>query len=113
MAMQFFRSRFFSYSEPLQIDEPVAPIDNPATVVDRTHIAARNAEISVWDDMVSYDRTPVADEWAESPPDGAFVRVFVINEFTTVRVLHSASGERIADPAIDTWRAPTTYVAAP
>jgi hypothetical protein len=53
--------------------------------------------------MLVYDRAPLAQEWRELLPRGAFVRVFVINERTTVRVLHTVTEQRLGEPVIDTW----------
>ena len=73
------------------------------TAYDRDYIAAHAHHFHNHPDLVAYDRTPLPHEWRGLLPSGAFVRVFVINERTTVRVLHTAVGQRIEEPVIDTW----------
>lgn len=74
-----------------------------ATAYDRNYIAAHAHDLHQPRDELVYDRTPLPQEWREPLPSGAFVRVFVINERTTVRVLHTATEQRIGEPVIDTW----------
>lgn len=75
-----------------------------AIAYDRDYIAAHARQFDTNPDLVAYDRNPLPNEWLEFVPAGAFVRVFVINEWTTVRVLHLATGQRTGEPVIDTWR---------
>lgn len=112
MTTHWFRAQVFPYAQPVRVSEVVQPVENPATAVDRAYITDNELLTDVKGEMCTYDRAPVADEWAESMLDGAFVRVFVINEFTTVRALYSQAGDRLAEPVIDTWRPDATYVMA-
>lgn len=112
MTTHWFQAQFFSYTQVQQTPEVVQPVENPATAFDRAYIADHALLTDVKGEMSTYDRAPVADEWSESMPDGAFVRVFVINELTTVRALYSPAGDRIAEPVIDTWRAAAPFVMA-
>jgi hypothetical protein len=90
---------------------PASPLPAPApnaahqraTAYDREYIAAHAHHFHTHPSLVAYDRTPLPQEWHELLPSGAFVRVFVINERTTVRVLHTATEQRIGEPVIDTW----------
>jgi hypothetical protein len=53
--------------------------------------------------MLIYRRAPRAGEWANPLPAGAEVEVYVINDWTTVRVLQDGTGERLCEPVIDCW----------
>ncbi len=50
-----------------------------------------------------YDRDPLPSEWDENLPSDCYVRVFVINAWTTVRVLHAPNGTRLQEPVMDSW----------
>ncbi len=97
---------FFQMHRADQPSPPIAPcappVENPATVYDRAYIAAQAEIIGL--DLFAYDRPPVEGEWSHVVPPNAIVRVFVINEWTTVRVLQAPSGERISEPVMDCWR---------
>lgn len=98
---------FFQMYRAEQPSPPIAPsappvVENPATVYDRAYIAAQAELIGL--DLFAYDRPPVEGEWPDVAPSDAIVRVFVINEWTTVRVLQDSSGQRISEPAMDSWR---------
>lgn len=103
MATHFFRSQFLAYTQPFKISEPPTPVENPATNVDRAYLAMHNPADDTRGALFSYDRAPIAGEWEMTVPDGSFVRVFAINDVTTVRALHSVNGHRLAEPAIDSW----------
>jgi hypothetical protein len=94
------------------VPEITQPVENPATAVDRAYIADYTEANPADTSLLTYDRAPVANEWSNALPQGAFVRVFVINEHTTVRALHSNAGDRIGEPVIDSWRPTATYVVA-
>jgi|GEM_PF-6144608 len=83
---------------------PPLPSQLRVTAYDRDYIAAHMHHFNSNPDLFAYDRTPLPDEWLEPVPSGAFVRVFVINEWTTVRALHLVTGQRVGEPVIDTWR---------
>jgi hypothetical protein len=110
MTTHWFRAQVFPFAQPFQAPEVVQPVENPATAFDRAYIAEQELLTDVKGEMCTYDRAPVAGEWAETMADDAFVRVFVINEFTTVRVLYNQAGDRVAEPMIDSFRPDTTYV---
>ena len=110
MTTHWFHAPFFSYGQVIETPEVAQPVENPATAFDRAYIADHELLTDVKGEMATYDRAPVANEWSQSVPDGAFVRVFVINELTTVRALYNSAGDRIVEPVIDTWRAAATYV---
>ncbi len=76
--------------------------ENPAIAHDQAYIAAHAASLD--DELFIYDRAPLPGEWPEAVPEGAVVRVFVINAWSTVRVLQTAHGKRIGEPVIDCWR---------
>lgn len=78
------------------------PVENPATASDRAYLAAHPELLEMA--LNTYDRPPIAGEWTSSLPQNAFVRVFFINEWTSVRVLHSESQQRISEPMLDSWR---------
>jgi hypothetical protein len=107
------RSHFLTYTRAFQIaPEIVQPVENPATAIDREYIA-NHAETNPADtNLLTFDRAPVAQEWACPLPQGAFVRVFVINEYTTVRALYTDAGDRVGEAVIDSWRPSATYVVA-
>lgn len=111
--MNSLRSQFLAYTRAFQVaPEVVQPVENPATAIDRVYIA-NYAEANPADsNLLTYDRAPVANEWSCALPHGAFVRVFVINEYTTVRALHTNAGDRIGEAVIDSWRPSATYVVA-
>lgn len=103
---------FLSFNAPKPAPLPAAPIVDeapmpaelsPAASYDRAYIAAHGRCFHHNPEIVTYDRSPLPGEWSLMP-NGAFVRVFVINEFTTVRVLHTTRGDRITEPVIDSWR---------
>ena len=85
---------------PLAVCEPF--VENPATAHDRAYIAAQAASSDT--ELLAYERAPIAGEWPGTVPPGAVVRVFVINAWSTVRVLQTVQGERLAEPVIDCWR---------
>jgi hypothetical protein len=87
-------------------ESPAPAIENPATAHDRAYIAAQSAAPD--GGMVVYERLPLAGEWQEAVSPDTVVRVFVINAWTTVRVLHTAAGTRVGDPVMDCWRAAVT-----
>lgn len=74
-----------------------------ATAYDRHYIAMHAYDLKTLRNVPVYERPPLLGEWREVLPHGAFVRVFVINERTTVRVLHTATEQRLGEPVIDTW----------
>lgn len=74
-----------------------------ATAYDRHYIATHAHDLTTLRNVPIYDRQPLLDEWRGLLPSGTFVRVFVINERTTVRVLHTATEQRLGEPVIDTW----------
>lgn len=74
-----------------------------ATAYDRHYITTHVHDPETLRNVLVYDRPPLPEEWRELLPCGAFVRVFVINERTTVRVLHTATEQRMGEPVIDTW----------
>jgi hypothetical protein len=74
-----------------------------ATAHDRHYITTQAHDLKNLRNVQIYDRPPLLEEWREVLPSGAFVRVFVINERTTVRVLHTATEQRLGEPVIDTW----------
>ena len=49
----------------------------------------------------SYDRSPLPGEWSEDSPCDSYVRIFVINAWTIVRVLHTATGQRLQAPVME------------
>lgn len=79
------------------------PAQQRATAYDRHYITTHAQNLETLRNVMIYDRAPLPEEWREVVPNGAFVRVFVINERTTVRVLHTATEQRMAEPVIDTW----------
>lgn len=105
-------AQFRAYDCALPTFDLVEPSENPATAHDRAYIAANVPDVTDNKELLAYDRAPIADEWTEAMPQGAYVRVFVINECTTVRVLHNACGDRVAEPVIDSWRGDATSVLA-
>ncbi|PLS78886.1 MAG: hypothetical protein CYG59_16075 [Chloroflexi bacterium] len=112
MTTHWFHAQPFAYAQPFQAVEDSQTVENPATAIDRAFIADQGLSSDTKGDMCTYDRTPVADEWLDTMPDGAFVRVFIINEFTTVRALYNQAGDRLTEPVIDTWRPTAHYVVA-
>jgi hypothetical protein len=74
-----------------------------ATAYDRHYITTHAQNLETLRNVMIFDRPPLPEEWREVLPCGAFVRVFVINERTTVRVLHTATEQRMGEPVIDTW----------
>lgn len=112
MTTHWFHAQSFEFAQPFQAVEVPQPVENPATSIDRVFIADQGFLSDTKGDMCTYDRAPIADEWLDTMPDGAFVRVFVINEYTTVRALYNQAGDRLAEPMIDTWRPITQYVVA-
>ena len=112
MTTHWFRAQSFAYAQPLQVVEASQPIENPATAIDRAFIVDQGLSSDTKGDMSTFDRAPIADEWVDGISDGAFVRVFIINEYTTVRALYNEAGDRLAEPVIDTWRPTTHYVVA-
>ncbi len=97
---------FFQISrDDRRVPPPVPPaptIENPATVHDRAYIAAQSESPN--DGMLVYERLPVAGEWPDAVSPDTVVRVFVINAWTTVRVLQTAAGTRVGEPVMDCWR---------
>ena len=97
----FFFHVYHDNPAPPPVEQKGSPIENPATAHDRAYIAAQ--VISPDAGMFLYHRPPVAGEWHDPVPGDAVVQVFVINAWTTVRVLQLPSGERIGEPVIDSW----------
>ncbi len=85
-------------------DSPVtAPPPGPklAPAYDRAYVQA-HPELHTTDrHMFHYDRNPLPAEWEGDLPSGCYVRVFVINAWTIVRVLHTATGKRLRAPVMD------------
>ncbi len=111
--MNSLRSQFLAYTRAFQpAPEIVQPVENPATAVDRAYIANHTENNPGDNSLQSYDRAPIANEWSGALPHDAFVRVFVINEYTTVRALHTNTGDRVGEAVIDSWRPSATFVVA-
>lgn len=102
-------AHLYAQHVPEPILEPPTPPRVPdaaqqrATAYDRHYIATQAHAFTTLRNVPVYDRPPLLDEWREVLPCGAFVRVFVINERTTVRVLHTVTEQRLGEPVIDTW----------
>ncbi len=74
---------------------------------DRAYIQAHPELYATDTHKFYYDRDPLVSEWYGDLPSGCFVRVFVINAWTTVRVLHAPNGKRLQAPVMDTWSTDT------
>ena len=104
--------------QPLwQVFRPVVARTEPGDVVpsvpttpqnvldhDRAYVNAHPELYSLdYSSRFHYDRAPLPSEWSGELPSGCYVRVYVINAWSIVRVLHSAEGTRLQAPVIDTW----------
>jgi hypothetical protein len=102
-------AHLYAQRSPEPVLEPPTPPRMPdvaqqrATAYDRHSITAQAHDFKHLRNVPIIDRPPLPEEWRDVLPSGAFVRVFVINERTTVRVVHTATEQRLGEPVIDTW----------
>jgi hypothetical protein len=88
-------------------DHAAAPLVAPqiATLYDQAYVRAHPELYTTDTRCFHYDRAPLPDEWSGSLLPGCYVRVFVINAWTVVRVLHTPNGTRLQAPMIDVLEA--------
>jgi hypothetical protein len=107
-SMYFFRWQnlrpLFNEQEDLTPDPVELPVPlSEAVAYDRAYVES-HPELYTNDKCIfHYDRTPFPSEWDEDAPSDSFVRVFVINPWTTVRVLHTSNGTRLQAPQMNSW----------